>query len=765
MSVLVTTTFSQGAVFYAGETVSCTIEFSNPLPTLPKSPSASSSSSSSYSRRSSTRFHQPSPRHLQGNGGGGSHSRSHSLNSTTDMTMPPPPVGGKQQREQRQTKSASREVEGLALSTGSTTSTPTITTTNNISATKSATTSLTSLASSTFSFFTGNHKQQEQSTRQDGQRETRWEEPQKEGPKLSLRDETNNSIGMDDHEINPATTSGGGEPISIELGDTMTPRSSIDTQSFRGEPYLDASRRSSVDSLASNHPYHTAAGRASQLSAPRLSQFLLRSSSAPSLVKKPEHLLWGFAQVVGNFIVDPSLINNNEFAPLKRRTMYRPHGSGMGGGGGLLMGKPDVQSKIDTRTTPVISTPPSILFVDLDLAPGETKKFSYKLKLPNDIPPSHRGKAIRFTYSLVVGTQRSNSSPANGQGQIVQIPFRVLNHVSEDGSRPIYDLMNPVVMYKDEAIVEQFSEEDFKKPKLHMRRASSKSASDKARSDFLDYVNELSLHSTENESISEITRRESDAYDEPTEEQKQDDDDDTAEKRMFGRACAQIVSRITNSSRKAMFDICKNNQRVAQLHMTKTAYRLGEAVQGVLDFEHAILPTYEVSILLESSEVVESDIALRPTQQISRISRKCYAEHHSFCLSHRRLAFSLPIPSIASPEFQTTGVKLQYYLKFEFIVTQKTATTTATTTSSTTTNNNNNTTANHSSPSSSSKTTNNSIPASYIPINVDERHRHYQSAQDVDVSTFDCQIPIRVYGSPGGTDRAVYGRPYTFFVQ
>ena len=78
-------------------------------------------------------------------------------------------------------------------------------------------------------------------------------------------------------------------------------------------------------------------------------------------------------------------------------------------------------------------------------------------------------------------------------------------------------------------------------------------ASDKARSDFLDYVNELSLHSTENESISEITRRESDAYDEPTEEQKQDDDDDTAEKRMFGRACAQIVSRITNSSRKGVW--------------------------------------------------------------------------------------------------------------------------------------------------------------------------------------------------------------------
>lgn len=121
---------------------------------------------------------------------------------------------------------------------------------------------------------------------------------------------------------------------------------------------------------------------------------------------------------------------------------------------------------------------------------------SYKLKLPNDIPPSHRGKAIRFNYSLVVGTQRAapnSSSPATGQGHIVQVPFRVLNHVAgvcgtsytnqkiscltwyhtEDGSRPIYDLMNPVVLYKDEAIVEAFSEEDFKRPRAQSRRMSS----------------------------------------------------------------------------------------------------------------------------------------------------------------------------------------------------------------------------------------------------------------------------------------------------
>lgn len=44
-----------------------------------------------------------------------------------------------------------------------------------------------------------------------------------------------------------------------------------------------------------------------------------------------------------------------------------------------------------------------------------------------------------------------------------------------------------------------------------------------------------------------------------------------------------------------MYDICKNNQRVAKLHLIKTAHRLGEPVIGVLDFSEAVLSTYKVS--------------------------------------------------------------------------------------------------------------------------------------------------------------------------
>ncbi|KAL0083585.1 Rgp1-domain-containing protein [Phycomyces blakesleeanus] len=653
MSVLVNTVFSQGAVFYAGETVSCTIQFSNPLPSLPSQPSTSSSSSS-HTRHSRSK----SPL---------GHSRSQSLSSAELGAL------GKAEVP----KNTSRNVEGLVLA--------------------GLTAKASSLASSTFSFLTGYASQKEPE-----RPEPTWEPHSLSGVEESvvrLMDQTQ----RDDH------------PISIELDahDGTTPRSSSDTHSILLRENID-SRRSSMDSLAST------AYQRQHLNAQRLSNLLKSSHN-----KKPEHILWGFAQIVGNFVVDPALINNNEFASLKHRTMYRPNGGGIGGGG-LLGTKPEAHSKIDTRTTPVFSTPPSVLFVDLDLAPGETKKFSYKHKLPNDIPPSHRGKAIRFNYYLVVGTQRLNSLTP-GQVQVVQIPFRVLNHVSEDGSRPVYDLMNPVVIYNDEAIVDTISDEDSKKNKIKSSKGSKK-AGDNAREAFLDYVDELLENSAKNASIHEITRRESDAYDEPSTDQEEGG---IESRRMSGKTCAQIVSRVTNGSRKAMYDICKNNQRVAQLHLIKTAYRLGEPVMGVLDFQGAALSTFEVSILLESSEIVEPSIALRQPQHIARISRKCHAEHHSFCLGHRRLAFSLPIPAIASPEFQTTGVKLQYYLKFEFI------------------------TSNGSNP----------LAPPFIPINIDERHRHYQALQDVQVSTFDCQIPIRIYGSSGGADRALYGRPHTFFVQ
>lgn len=168
------------------------------------------------------------------------------------------------------------------------------------------------------------------------------------------------------------------------------------------------------------------------------------------------------------------------------------------------------------------------------------KLVSYKIQLPNDIPPSHRGKAIRFNYYLMVGTQRAPSSMKPSlptQGQVVQIRFRVLNHVSEDGSRPIYDLMNPVIQYKDEAIVDEFET----KQRIKKKKSSQQLEERKA---FMDYVDELFENTMKNKTIHEITRRESDAYEERN----------IHDSSVMEGSCSQVVSRIAHRSRKGMND-------------------------------------------------------------------------------------------------------------------------------------------------------------------------------------------------------------------
>lgn len=143
-----------------------------------------------------------------------------------------------------------------------------------------------------------------------------------------------NTVSEDLHMQEEEEVSEPSQAISIELGsiDTDTPRSSIDTQSTY-IPREQDSRRSSIDSTASfsNHSHSHMYG------SPRLN-FMMKSTSTPSLMNKSEHLLWGFAQVVGHFVVDPAMVNATEFAQLKNRTMYRP-GGGVGGGGGML-GRP-----------------------------------------------------------------------------------------------------------------------------------------------------------------------------------------------------------------------------------------------------------------------------------------------------------------------------------------------------------------------------------------------------------------------------------------
>jgi hypothetical protein len=116
-----------------------------------------------------------------------------------------------------------------------------------------------------------------------------------------------------------------------------------------------------------------------------------------------------------------------------------------------------------------------------------------------------------------------------------------------------------------------------------------------------------------------------------------------------------VIIGLCHGSKRASFDICKNNIHVANIHLHKSAFRLGESITGVIDLADALIPCFHSSIFLECTEHIEPGYAGRTAHELSREACTVVAEWHEFCLSTKRTGFSLAISTMASPDFQTTG--------------------------------------------------------------------------------------------------------------
>ncbi|KAI9487151.1 MAG: Rgp1-domain-containing protein [Benjaminiella poitrasii] len=647
--IIITTTFSQGAVFYAGETVSCTISFTS-------SP------------------HKNKTKDMNGL----NHSRTRSLSSFYSSDTSKLLINN---------KPTLHEVESLTV----------------LNSPLSRKASLSSLASSTLSFltastiFTTNAKEPE---------------PLNENPIKDWKDATDTQILQQEQLLKEEDSNQLDKAIELvddEYDDDN--QSSTDTQSLYTE-----SRRSSIDSLAFSIPPplpQSSPRRQNHLSLHRLSMGVLRSSSLvinanPAYIT-PEHLLWGFAQVIGQFTSDPTLINRNIFAPLKTKTMYHPFGTAaIGGGGGCMVLTHSEKSNFKKEPHlkhPVFSTPPSILFIDKTLAQGET--------------------------ITLIGTQKSSSRHTSStQDHIVQVPFRVLNYVSEDGQRPIYDLLTPEIHFKDQALIEKVRE--LKNSSIYTNNKQRKKAlngdlqrldREKRHLNFKNYIDELLKKIASNDPTHHSMQRENDLYDRNIDICKNEESKSNG---IYKETCHETIKRITNTSKRATFDICKSNKRVAQFHLLKTYYRLGEPIQGVIDFENAAISTFQVTIFLESNEIVDDSLSQRQPHYIARVSRKRHAEHHVFCKNNKRISFSLSVPALESPEFQTTGLKYQYYLKLEFIIGK-------------------NGISSHTS--------------------TDKYHTYNQIPDGVKVNHFDCKIPIHILGASNGHLNNLFGGPHISTIQ
>ncbi|RFU73181.1 hypothetical protein TARUN_9078 [Trichoderma arundinaceum] len=467
------------------------------------------------------------------------------------------------------------------------------------------------------------------------------------------------------------------------------------------KPLLPTARILSSTSMGGGTPrssgefYSISNNSSETLASEYVAQPLIRGSGRPSHPRRgsafsihqsrTESLMMGFAQIQGSFSLDGSLISLAPFEQVKKKAVVGGRGGGVVGldsgrrdnsllrgfgwgsisnslgdflGGGELSTIKEMRGVANSKAVPLLSTPQSILFVDLQLAPGESRSFEYTFKLPRGLPPTHKGKSIKISYSLVIGTQRPGGAREQ-HVRTVEVPFRVLGSVNNYGEILGHDLMNPYILLRDEALVKMVG----KQQKNHRAREAPGGAA--AMGDFLSYVDTLVNRPGDKSGGSllsptatpDLRRTPSPSF-----------DDATSAKEAIRLAI--MKSNLTGEGQQSAnrFEIARNGQRVGVVMLTRPAYRLGEVVTMVIDFTDADIPCYAVHATLETSEKIDSTLALRSESSIHRVTRKVYVASSESTLFTRRVVFTPTIPISATPEFVTSGISFEWKIRVEFVV-------------------------------------------------------------------------------------------------
>ena len=459
-----------------------------------------------------------------------------------------------------------------------------------------------------------------------------------------------------------------------------------------------------------------------------------RMNSQPPRRPQAAKLLMGYAHLNATFTLDGSLVEQSQFEDVKKKGFL----GGQAGGGVVgvkksrptsgfmssfnfgsigeslnnLVGGDDMSSVremsavTNARAVPLLSTPQSLLFVDLHLEPGEEKTYSFNTKLPRGLPSSYRGKSIRVLYSILIGVQGVPGDRDIHRVRQINVPVRVFSGVNDEGEILGHDLMQPHILLTDLARTKSIDptniDESDDKPR------SRKTGS---QEEFLKYVDTLLDRNKRRQSTSsamDVSVGVTDAVDaNPTVQ-------------AIDRA-VMLSNQLSTSNESSTnrFEIRKDGVEMAVITLDRNLHRLGEIVTAVIDFAGTGLPCALLHATLETTEEVSQSLALRSAASLNRVTRRIYASHAENVLFSKRSVFAPTIPAAATPTFFTSGINLQWKLRFE-IGTIK--------------------------PTETEDGEDQTIQGLFDEVINDERGTINIAVDRVDCETFDVQIPLTVYG-------------------
>jgi RAB6A-GEF complex partner protein 2 len=438
--------------------------------------------------------------------------------------------------------------------------------------------------------------------------------------------------------------------------------------------------------------------------------------SARKLQPQPASLLMGYAHLNATFTVDGSLMDQSPFEEVKQKGFLggqagggvvgvtqkkaRPTSGFLGGfnfnslgeslnslvGGETMSSVREMNAVTNAKAIPLLSTPQSLLFVNLTLEPGEEKSYTFACPVPRGLPSSYRGKAIKITYNLLIGVQTAPTGPRDRDHKVrqVSVPIRVFAGVDSDGEVLGHDLMQPHVLLRDPARTASIDgppTSDTTPPASTITQRAKLGDSEA----FLTYIDSLldrtrRRHSSAGSMLDSAAPQTKMSLRHPT---------------LAAIERAILVSnRPTSTTNQGpptntpnKFNITRAGAPVAQITLSRTLFRLGETVTTSIvlaaltqppqpsssssSAPPAALTITSLHATLETTERVTSSLAVRSAASIARVSRRVHAQWSSGpsgAVSARRLVFCPTIPAAATPTFVTTGVELCWGVRLEFVV-------------------------------------------------------------------------------------------------
>ncbi|KAI0063240.1 Rgp1-domain-containing protein [Artomyces pyxidatus] len=288
---------------------------------------------------------------------------------------------------------------------------------------------------------------------------------------------------------------------------------------------------------------------------------------------------------------------------------------------------------------PVFEMQPAMLAVDLTLGPGEERSYTYTVKLPSYLPPTYKGRTLKFSYQLSIGTCRATGGTPSSNSRVMKVPIRVYNHVSVERPQAPYDLLASAAGRegRPEGKITEIDSKTSTSAKLLQQNPFSPRGSVR---DLHAYALVLMQPPISPASLLPPVLG---SVDEP---------ERGREGELTG--CHEAVEILTRLPKKLSYDVNKDGVKVAVLTFMKSAWRLGETILGVVELNDRTgrSRVLKLSAMLEAHESLPSTLS-SPADARQPHMRRVHAEHHaSFIPQTLRTTFALDIPPDASPAFQ-----------------------------------------------------------------------------------------------------------------